>query len=553
MTLEKAYNIGLKYGFTFNEVGPSLSMIDGKVGICINLLDDNFGYIRRNYSFDNETEYEEFLKKYTYYLHNRESENIFITLENYLDMDAKIIYSYENEDISNKEIEFQNKELLLKDIKSFLVNFIDSLELLRGDIAEKLLVEQDYYNKLDYYQRLLYKTFDMEYEEEVMHADKSYLDTFNESVKSFDLNHRRDLASVITENTTMDVLNEMYTKLYHDCQAFLNNEDYLNTLFDKKRFKNNIDSLDAMIEYLLNHPEVDDNTEEELAKIKEQTIEVDFEEFKKQYHNKYLKKFDNIEDSYNEKIFGAEKVEYLEFSRKSISDEKKIVDLKYLYDNLDDDQKIAVGLIQSPLKSIVLYVIEQAYLKNQKFDFEREDFKDIYNELITGLKNSENLVFRLKYFKNISTDSYEEFIKSIVKTAKLICTAYNKLPFDLKLYSLNYESCMMCASDSAIKNGTNKVNIIEAHEGCSYIYSPIKIVYDKDNNTYSTKENNNIIYFPKYLNMTKDKDESIVLNLYELSYKVEQIADKNLLIISGFDLDKAINYEYSDMFAKEKE
>ena len=50
MTLENAYKIGLKYGFTFNGVGPSLSVVDGKVGICINLLDNNFGYLKRNYS-----------------------------------------------------------------------------------------------------------------------------------------------------------------------------------------------------------------------------------------------------------------------------------------------------------------------------------------------------------------------------------------------------------------------------------------------------------------------------------------------------------------------
>ncbi len=552
MTLENAYKIGTKYGFTFNGVGPSLSIVNGKAGVCLNLLDDNFGYIKRNFSFDDASEFEEFLKKYHYYLHNREKENIFLTLDNYEEKDPLIIYSYEHEDIEKKEIEFKNKELLLKDMKSFLSNFVDDIDLLRGDIAEKILIEQDYYNKLDYYQKLLYKAYNEEYDEELMHADKEVLDSFNDRVKEFDLNHKRDLSSIITENISKKELEDEYTKLYEDCKSFLEDETYISLLFDKVKFKNNIDILDEMINYLLNNPEISDSTEEDLAGIKENTPEVEYEEYKEEYHDKYLAKYDDIKEDYNEKIFGAPKVEYLEFKRRTIGEEKRILDLKYLYDNLDDDQKIAVGLIHSPLKSILLYVIEQAYFKNKKFNFEREDFKHIYETLVNGLKNSENLVFKLKYFRNINVDSYDDFIKSIVKAAKVICTAYNKLPFDLKLYSLNYDACMICASDSPIKSGSDVINVINAKEGCSYVYSPVKITYDKENNLYSTSENNNVIYFPRYLNSSKKQNDIITLNIYDESYSIDKILNKNLLIIDNFTLDKSIKYKYSDMYGKEK-
>ena len=552
MTLEKAYKIGLKYGLTFNGVGPSLSIVDGKVGICLNLLDDNFGYIKRNYSFDDYSIYEEFLKKYSYYLRNKEKEHIFISLDNYTEPDAKIIYSYENEEILKKEIDFENKELLVKDMKSFLTNFVSSLDLLRKDIAEKILVEQDYYNKLDYYQKLLYKAFDTEYEEEVMHADKSYIDSFNERIKDFDLSHKRSLASIITENTTMNELRKIYDRLYSDCKNFLENEEYIELLYDKVKFKNNIDSLDEMIDYLLNNPVADETTEEHLAAIKENTKQEDYEDFKESYHEKYLVKYEDVTDFYNENIFDAEKLSFKKFERKTLNAEKKILDLKYLYDDLEDEQKIAVGLVHSPLKSLILYIIEQAYFKNKKLNFDREDFKSIYESVSKGLKNSENLVFKLKYFRNIEIGSYDEFIRSIVKTAKIICTAYNKLPFDLKLYSLNYDSCMIGASDSPIKSGSETINIINAKEGCSYIYSPIRISYDKESNLFSTSENNNVIYFPRYLNLSKKRGGVIVLNLFEESYSVEKMKDKNLLIIDGFRPYKSVKYKYSDMFGKEK-
>ena len=553
MTLEKAYKIGSKYGFTFNGVGPSLSVVDGKVGICINLLDDNFGYLKRNYSFDDADLFEEFLKKYTYYLHNREKEDIFITLENYEDPNPAIIYSNENEEVKKQEIDYRNKEFLYDDIRTFFNNFIDSLEALRADIAEKVLIEQDYYNKLDYYQKLLYKAYETEYDEEALSANKEELDSFNEEVKEFDLGTKRELSAINIEDLSLEELNKKYDELFEKCRNFLDNDKYKELLFDKIKFKNNTLVLDEMIEYLLNNPTVDDNTENELNAIKEKAVAVNYDDYVSEYNAKYLSKYEGLIDSYNERVFDAPPMEHVEYEKREFGEEKCINDLKYLYDELDENTKLAIGLIHSPLKPIVLYIIEQAYLKNKKFNFEREDFKHIYDTLVTALKNSENLVFKLKYFRNISVDNYDVFIKSIVKIAKVICSSYFKLPFDLKLYSLNYDACMVCASDSAIKSGSEAVNIINAQKGCYFIYSPLKINFDKETGLYSISDNKNVIYFPRYLNTTKKQKEITTVNIYEESYSIDKIKDKNLLIVDKFTVDKSIKYKFSDMTGKEKD
>ena len=553
MTLEKAYKIGSKYGFTFNGVGPSLSVVDGKVGICINLLDDNFGYIKRNYSFDDADLFEEFLKKYTYYLHNRQEKDILITLDNYEDISPNIIYSNENEEVKIKEVEYRNKEFLYDDIRSFFKNFIESLEVLRADIAEKLLIEQDYYNKLDYYQKLLYKAYDSEYNESALSADKGELDNLNEEIKEFDLNNKRELSAINIEDLSYEELKQIYTDLFNKCKSFLDNEKYKESLYNKYKFRNSIVILDEMIEYLLNNPNADDTTEAKLNEIKGKDVVINMDDYINEYNEKYLSKYEGLDGDYNEHVFDAPKMEYVEYERKKYGEKKVVLDLKYLYDDLDDNAKLAVGLIHSPLKPIVLYVIEQAYLKNKKFNFEREDFKHIYNSLVEGLKNSENLVFKLKYFRNISVNSYEEFIKSIVKAAKLICTSYFELPFDLKLYSLNYDACMICASDSAIKSGSDTVNIINASAGCMFIYGPTKITYDKETGLYSTSTNNNVLYFPRYLNKSRKQKDFINLNIYDESYTIDKIKDKNLLIVDNFVLDKTVKYKFSDMVGKEKD
>ena len=194
-----------------------------------------------------------------------------------------------------------------------------------------------------------------------------------------------------------------------------------------------------------------------------------------------------------------------------------------------------------------------AYYKNRKLNFEREDFKRVYDIMCKCMKNSNNLVFKIKYFKNINFESYEEFIKSIVKVSKTICSAYSKLPFDLKLYSLNYDACMICTSDSPIKSGSDIVNVIYAKEGCPFLYSPIKIIYSKEDDILSTTSNTNIIYFPRYLNTLKKQKDTISLNLYEESYSIDKINGRNFLIVDNFNLSKSIKYKFSDMVTKEKE
>ena len=160
------------------------------------------------------------------------------------------------------------------------------------------------------------------------------------------------------------------------------------------------------------------------------------------------------------------------------------------------------------------------------------------------------MAFKIKYFKNINFNTYDDFIKSVVKTAKTICSSYDELPFDLRLYSLNYDACMICASDSPIKSGSDIINVINAEKGCPYLYSPIKITYSKDDDSLRTSDNNNVLYFPRYLNsLTKQKDV-ITLNIFEESYSIDKVKNKNLLIIDKFNLDKSIKYKFSDMKPK---
>ena len=128
MTLEEAYSVGKKYGFTFNGIGPSFSFINNKVGICLNLLDQKYGYLKRNFTFDNINDLDNFLKKYRFYIRNKDNENIYLSLDDYEIENPTIYYSFDVVRENKRKIDLQNKSLLLDDIKSFLNKYFAKLD-----------------------------------------------------------------------------------------------------------------------------------------------------------------------------------------------------------------------------------------------------------------------------------------------------------------------------------------------------------------------------------------------------------------------------------------
>ena len=553
MTLENAYEIGKKYGFTFNGIGPSLSFLDDKVGICINLLDEDFGYLTRNYTFDNEKDYEEFLKKYSYYIHNKDELNLTLKLKDYKSANPDIIYSFEKEEEIKKTIEYENMQLLLEDIKKYIKSFVDEISTIKNDMAEKVLIEQDYYNKFNYYNKIMYKAYDSDYDESAKEATKDDLLKISKQIKDFDLKNNRKLSKFNLKTSKLEDLNKLYKEIFEESKSIILSEDNVKVLYDKIKFQSNIFTLDQMIDYFMKNPVADDNTEKALNEIKEKNKDiVSYEDYKADYFKKYAK-YDLKEDKdYNQLIFKAEPLAYKEYVPEVKPVLNKIKELEASYSKCNEDTKRCADLLFSPLKDLLLYVIKQAFDKNKDLVFEVDEYKNLYEDLKKCLIRKDNLVFKVKYFKSLKMDDYDNFIKSIVKIAKKICSSYSNLPFDVRLYGLNINDCMISASDSVIKSGDENVLIIDASKECYYIYSPLKIKYNKKDYIISEEVNDNVIYMPNYLNDIKEDENKVSLNVYNEGYRVMKVNEDNLLVVNSFSLDKEVNYSFAKMTAKPK-
>ena len=137
-------------------------------------------------------------------------------------------------------------------------------------------------------------------------------------------------------------------------------------------------------------------------------------------------------------------------------------------------------------------------------------------------------------------ENYDLFIKSLVKIAKIICSSYLKLPFDLKLYSLNFDDCFITGSDRVIQNGDSVVKIVDAKANSFIIYSPVKINLNSKNNLFELENNNNVIYFPNFNNKCIDSDIVTNVAIFEEGYNVINVAGDNLLVVTNFSLQNKL-------------
>ena len=102
--LKNAFNLTSKYGISLNKFGPFLSFVDKKIGLCLDIKDSKYGFLTRNYCFNTINEFEEFIKKYSYYKNTLKG-NTNLSLDNYFDVSPKLKYGFDEKILVDQENE----------------------------------------------------------------------------------------------------------------------------------------------------------------------------------------------------------------------------------------------------------------------------------------------------------------------------------------------------------------------------------------------------------------------------------------------------------------
>ena len=598
ISFESALKVFKKYGYNSKTVHPYLYKNNKEIGVNYSYIDNKFGITERVVSFHNEIDLDLFLRRYQWYKLNGKKYNVTLKLNNYEVSNPEVLYIRNNHVMTDAEmfnIESYDKReknnLKLSDTKRYL---IEAENLMEHYYQEKIQKEKYFKNLISKEKELQRYYLDLQNLIDIYNVNNTHpsIEEINKEFKT-DLELESEINSYISEYKNKlpkkDVLkllidkvwelnkqlelnsNYMYALRYNDdvdeeMRLVVTKIDFMKEILSKKRhkiidLKKKFDSIDNQSTY---ESMFDDNFEEK---------------YKEFINNKYLQK-DNINEFrlceyLND--FKTNKEYDIEKNVLRCKDEKTIevedydtpievinTDLTKQFNNLNTDEQAALILYNSFYRELfemiqsidgfnVLPINELIGILNVTNNFSQL-YEECYTKVKKFLDDDINNNIKKIVFKNISFDSKEEFIKSIVDNIKILININDKmkLKYNSKLYfstndfdGLGKDSFIYTSSIIApyLINKSKEYRVITANvkKGINVLFSP-KYISKPLENINGKKieilniESPEIIIDTRDINIIKDKN-TIIYSRFNAS----ETKTKNYTYVSNFDLDYKIN------------
>ena len=122
LDFDKALELMNKYGYTSISVHPFIYQNGDTIGICYTYVDEEFGLLERIKIFENEEEFEEFLKKLNWVQTNGKVHHVRMILDNYESINPKVMY------LRNEKVMVEGE---MFDIENY-----DAREAMRADMDD---------------------------------------------------------------------------------------------------------------------------------------------------------------------------------------------------------------------------------------------------------------------------------------------------------------------------------------------------------------------------------------------------------------------------------
>lgn len=508
--LNKAYDITFKYGISLYDFGPYLSLTNNKIGICLNIKDDKYDYLTRNFCFDDLTDFEKFIKKYAYYKHVLKS-NSRLLLDNYKCVSPNISYEFEKEELLKKEND--QKELnLIKDKSIELVNYLEKLYEERVDkliLRDKLRMNME--NLLLEYKKNLHLFYGKEYTEELNNILDNTINNYQKEAKRNIESLKKYLNELVLQTDLKEGIDKL-DKIIGFLKSLECDENYFSLLYNMSLYEGKISVIEKMNEKIileLNkesriHPKLLKTELEKIKnswisdKAKEEFIRENLQVIEKKYQA--LSKVDkfNVSNFLNNKEFTKN-----EIFINSLEQDKKIKnDYSVQYNLLTREEKNILLLLFSPCRKLIKYIIN---LDSKTFNIEEfNEYEDMYNDFSEKIKLTDNLIFRERYLKDIDFSTFELFINSFADLTKNLKNISFIVNVDEEYYTYDNSDSLVFASREILKPLNETVNSLLVKSGARVLYSKYRIrctndkfIIEENEDIFIVNNENNFIYCGK--------------------------------------------------------
>lgn len=417
MTKEDLLKLLNKYGFYSFRKEPFIYEGKDGIGFSYSFKDPFYGQLTRLFLPNSLVEAEEFLAKYYWYKKYGDTYSVFLVLDDYTSAHPNIRIEYQGKDMSLTDLNqlfIESKEKKEKD-KAYLRKVKRTLLLLLEVLKEKLRLQNQTYHNL-------------------LKLTNNYIDKENEFQEKWARYQKKGfepLKHVEAEN--------------FDFAVDYSLQDYENEI----RRNEDIDSLEALVGSLVDmiyHLEIDEGylqNKYELIKI---PLQIQVLKRKIQVLDDYLSRkkalFGRKEDDLDQMILDVEQESTLQnivsFEHYKSNEEKRIEEKYTVIPDLDirtvgdflvefDNLKVSEPILVDAINENVSFEMVMENLERDYANLSREEqdrllayyylLKQVDDQslehFISLLNNPNNIMMKIKYFKDIDCSSVEGCLRSI--------------------------------------------------------------------------------------------------------------------------------------------
>lgn len=549
--LNKAKNIASKYGISFYRFGPFLSYVNKKIGFCLKLNTKEFGYLTRNFTFNNLEEFEKFIKNYSYYKNKLNCKSD-IKFDNYLSENPKVIYGFDEEKLIEKENEEAEKTLIINNLKRFKLYLDDLHENRLNEIIKRSNIKIELDAKLNEYKKNLHLYYGKNYIESSNMLDNTfqmYQDKYKKNISMLD-NYLQKLTSSSDLKETKSIAKNLLNKV----KKIEEDEAYFGLVFDTYLFKNKIAVVERMNEFIIKMLNSENKISYQELKMELDVLKnsIPFNNTKDKFISESVleieEKYKGIDviEEYNYFNF-INKLKLEKYEKKQIiikldSDNKGI--LKEQFETLTEEQKTCLYLLFSPFRKIIEYIINGA-VNNTLETADFKEYYDFYLETCENVEKVDNAVFSKKYFDKIDFSSYQQFINSLIDVAEIIYGIRMHIKEKQDVWAHFNDNDFIVCYEKTIKN--NNVIKISLQENSVVLYSGKEIKYKNDDSSILEMLDSNEIILLRHPNRLEKTNE--IIEVIEYKYITEE--QDGSLIVTKVEPDKLFKYDVYNCSPKE--
>ncbi len=562
--VQKEELLKLMYKYGFHSLNKEPFLYDGEqgVGVAVTFKNPFYGMLSRIYIPKNNEEAEEFLAKYCWYKKNGQNYNIQIELNDYEIKDPEITFTQSGKKLSSKEMhdfeKYSFKESSPKK-KNYIQKLKRSALILLQVIAQKI----DIQNKT--YQNLVNLT--NQYEEKLYELNKKKQEY-----------EKKDLKLKQTEK-----LSDEITDYQGQIQEMEQNVRQINS---EEELKDYIESLIAFLKELETSDSLIQNKYElirkpiEIESLEEQIKEVEQLKRKKGMFGK-KENLDEILEKIKQQSTLKEIVTFATYRENELKrieekyalipdmDIRTIGDFFAEFDNLNIQEPLLEEDPENPSYELTMKKLELSFTNYSKEEQKililyHSLLKDIYDLILKGnpnnaikefielIKNPNNILIKIKFFKNIDISSVERCRQSIIKElSNLQKIQAEKLLADINVFFKNGrdldETLMIKSSNkrtlapSSITTNNELIYIAKLKKDTQVYFVPTEITYDiEQEDTLILKQNQPLILIDLQKNKINDEKSDI---LKVVQYEEILQSERNYKYVTTLKIKKIEQYK----------